>query len=89
MQNSILPISNDKNFVGTGFCVYYSEEEEKSYLLTCYHVLRDADNEKFEELFVNGKQIEIIEHRNNEYYDMCVIAIHQKIEPLPLTSDIE
>ena len=80
MQNSILPILKNDKLIGTGFCIYYSKEEEKSYILTCHHVLEGQDNFK-----IQGEEPEIIIH--NECYDMSIVTISMEIKPLELVED--
>lgn len=80
MQNSILPILSENRLIGTGFCIYYNEREKKSYILTCYHVLDGQKN-----FDIQGEKPEIVVHSAS--YDMSIVTISKKIEPLVLIDD--
>jgi hypothetical protein len=80
MQNSILPILKKNKLIGTGFCIYYSKEEQKSYILTCHHVLEGQ-----KEFEIQGEKPEIIIH--NECYDMSIVTISTEVKPLKLVED--
>lgn len=85
MLNSIFPIFSGTSFIGTGFCIHYDNNSKFSYILTCYHVIKNSDDILLEPLTVYGEILEEIVSEKN--CDMAILKINKVLTPLKLHSD--
>jgi S1-C subfamily serine protease len=74
MHKSIVKISEDRKFSGTGFVI--ESDKAGSYVLTCGHVVNHENK-----IFVDGKESRLIRNMYKEDLDLALIYVKDMFLP--------
>ncbi len=72
-------ISDNKKISGTGFV--YKIENNKSYILTNYHVIKNSDSIL---VSCDGKQISVENYKYDDFYDIAILILDDDYDLIPI-----